>query len=76
MKTFTEKKIKEYAIKLRKIHAEIEKKQFYCNEHNFKMEEKALFYEAERVRKIIHETENFFDLGFVWDNSLNEQNKK
>ena len=43
---------------------------FFCQDHNFKLEEQALRNDAELVRKIIHEMEKEFNLGFVWDKSL------
>ena len=69
---FSEKEIKAFVIKLRKKHRAIQEKQFFCNDHNFKLEAEAKRSEAEVVRRIIHEMENEFDLGFVWDDSLND----
>ena len=70
-RSFSKKEIKAFVIKLRKKHRAIEEKQFFCNDHNFKLEAEAKRSEAEVVRHIIHEMENEFDLGFVWDDSLN-----
>jgi hemerythrin superfamily protein len=70
-RSFSEKEIKTFVIKLRKKHRSIEEKQFFCNNHNFKLEAEAKRSEAEIVRRIIHEMENEFDLGFVWGDSLN-----
>ena len=69
--TFTEKQLKDFVIKLRKKHAKIEEQQFFCNKHNFNLEAELKKSEAEVVRRIIREMENEFDLGFVWDKSLN-----
>jgi hypothetical protein len=69
-KLFTEKQLKDFVIKLRKKQSDIEQKMFFCQDHNFKLEEQALRNDAELVRKIIHEMEKEFDLGFVWDKSL------
>lgn len=71
-RSFSEKEIKAFVIKLRKKHRAIEEKQFFCNDHNFKLEAEAKRSEAEVVSCIIHEMENEFDLGFVWDDSLND----
>ena len=72
VRSFSEKELKAFIIKLRKKHRAIEEKQFFCNDHNFKLEAEAKRSEAEVVIKIIHEMENEFDLGFVWDDSLND----
>lgn len=69
-KTYTKKELKDFVIKLRKKHAKIEEQQFFCNRHNFNLEAEAKRNEAEVVRRIIHEMEQDFDLGFVWDKSL------
>lgn len=71
-RSFSEKEIKAFIIKLRKKHRAIEEKQFFCSSHNFKLEAEAKRNEAEVVRRIIHEMQNEFDLGFVWDNSLDD----
>ena len=70
MRSFSEDELKAFVIQLRKKHRDIEEKQFFCNDHNFKLEAEAKRSEAEVVRHIIHEMENAFDLGFVWDSSL------
>jgi hypothetical protein len=70
MRSFSEDELKAFVIKLRKKHRDIEEKQFFCNDHNFKLEAEAKRSEAEVVRCIIREMENAFDLGFVWDSSL------
>ena len=69
-KKFTEKELKDFVIKLRKKHHAIEEQQFFCNQHNFNLETEAKRNEAEIVRRIIHEMEQDFQLGFVWDKSL------
>lgn len=69
-KTYTEKQLKDFVIKIRKKHAKIEEQQFFCNKHNFNFEAEAKKNEAEVVRRIIHEMEMEFELGFVWDKSL------
>jgi len=70
MRSFSEDDLKAFVIQLRKKHRDIEEKQFFCNDHNFKLEAEARRGEAEVVRRIIHEMEKAFDLGFVWDSSL------
>lgn len=70
MRSFSEDELKAFVIQLRKKHRDIEEKQFFCNDHNFKLEAEAKRSEAEVVRRIIHEMEKAFDLGFVWDSSL------
>ena len=72
VRSFSEKELKAFIIKLHKKQRAIEDKQFFCNDHNFKLEAEAKRREAEIIRKIIHEMENEFDLGFVWDDSLND----
>jgi len=67
---FPEKKIRDFVIHLRKKQREIEQQCFFCNKHNFKLEAESKRNEAEAVQKIIHELEREFDLGFVWDSSL------
>ena len=69
MRSFSEDELKAFVIQLRKKHRDIEEKQFFCNDHNFKLEAEAKRSEAEVVRRIIHEMEKAFDLGFVWDSS-------
>ena len=69
-KTYTEKQLKDFVIKLRKKHAKIEEQQFFCSKHNFNLELEAKRNEAEVVIRIIREMENEFELGFVWDKSL------
>ena len=68
---FTKEQIIKFVIKLKKQHFEIQKKQFFCSDHNFNLEAKAKENEGEVVRKICHQMEDEFDLGFVWDESLN-----
>ncbi len=70
IRNFSEDTLKAFVIKLRKKQRDIEEKQFFCNDHNFKFEAEVKKSEAEVVRKIIHEMEREFDLGFVWDKSL------
>jgi hypothetical protein len=70
MRSFSEDELKAFVIQLRKKHRDIEEKQLFCNDHNFKLEAEAKRSEAEVVRRIIHEMERAFDLGFVWDSSL------
>ena len=69
-KIFTEQQLKKFVIKLRKKHRVIEDKQIFCSQHNFKIESEVKRIEAELVRVIILEMEHEFNLGFVWDNSL------
>ena len=70
MRSFSEAELKAFVIQLRKKHRDIEEKQFFCNDHNFKLEAEVKRSEAEVVRRIIYEMEKAFDLGFVWDKSL------
>jgi len=69
-KTYTEKQLKDFVIKLRKKHSEIEQQQFFCSKHNFNLELEPKRNEAEVVIRRISEMENEFELGFVWDKSL------
>lgn len=62
--------LKAYVIKLRKRKAEIEKQQFFCQDHKFLLEAELKKQQAELLQKIICEFEQEFDLGFVWDSSL------
>ncbi len=66
----TKEELRDFVIKLRRKHDEIGKKQFFCDKHNFKLEAEAKKNEAEVVREIISHLEHDFDLGFVWDESL------
>lgn len=70
-KTYKADELKAFIIKLRKKQRDIEEKQIFCSEHNFKLEASAKQNEADVVRRIIQDMENEFDLGFVWDDSLN-----
>lgn len=70
VRSFTESDLKAFIIKLRLKHRKIEEKQIFCLEHNFKLEAQAKQNEADVLRRVIHEMENEFDLGFVWDKSL------
>lgn len=69
-KTYTEKQLKDFVIKLRKKHSEIEQQQFFCAKHNFNLEAVLKNSEANIVRRIIQDMEMEFELGFVWDESL------
>ena len=55
----------------KEIHRDIEEKQIFCQQNNFNLEAESKKNEADVVRRIIHEMENEFELGFVWDDSLN-----
>lgn len=68
----TKKQLKDFVIKLRKKDDEFEKQQKFCRDHNFHFEEQIFEAKAQLVRGIVHEMERDFDLGFVWDESLNE----
>lgn len=70
VRSFSEDELKSFVIKLRKKNRELEQKQFFCQDHNFTLEAEAKRSEADVVRRIIHEMEMDFDLGFVWDKSL------
>ena len=70
VRSFTESDLKAFIIKLRLKHRKIEETQIFCQEHNFKLEAQAKQNEADVLRRVIHEMENEFDLGFVWDKSL------
>lgn len=72
MSVISQKKLKDFVIKLRKKHRTIESKIQFCELHNFKLEAESKRNEAELLRKTIHEIEDEFDLGFVWDKSLND----
>lgn len=65
-----QKKIRDFVIHLRKKQKDIEQKVSFCNQHNFRLEAESKRNEADVVQIIIHEMENEFDLGFVWDSSL------
>ena len=67
---FTEKQAKDFVINLRKKQKDIEQKISFCKQHNFRLEAESKRNEADVVQSIIHEMENEFDLGFVWDSSL------
>lgn len=67
---FTEKKIKDFVIRLRKMQKDIEQKISFCKQHNLRLDAESKRNEADLVQRIIHEMENEFDLGFVWDSSL------
>lgn len=69
-KMVPEKKIRDFVVTLRRKQREIEQQCFFCNKHNFKLEAQSKRNEAEIVQKIIYELEGEFDLGFVWDESL------
>lgn len=70
-KTFTEQQLKAFVIKLRKKQHDVEEKRNFCNEHNFTIEAQVQQVKADAIQKIVHEMERDFDLGFVWDDSLN-----
>lgn len=70
VRSFTDSDLKAFIIKLRLKHRKIEETQIFCQEHNFKLEAQAKQNEADVLRRVIHEMENEFDLGFVWDKSL------
>lgn len=70
VRSFSENDLKSFIIKLRRKHRKTEEEQIFCQQHNFKLEAQAKQNEADVIRRIIHEMENEFDLGFVWDNSL------
>ena len=69
-KTYTEQQLRDFVIKLRKKHSEIEQQQFFCSKHNFNLEAVLKNSEANIVKRIIHDMEMEFELGFVWDKSL------
>lgn len=69
-KKITEQELKNFVIKLRKKHSEIEQQQFFCSKHNFNLEAVLKNSEANIVKRIIHDMEMEFELGFVWDKSL------
>lgn len=69
-KTFTEKQLKYFVIKLRKKHDEIEQQQFFCSKHNFNLEKEAKRNEAEVIKRIIYDMETDFELGHVSVNSF------
>lgn len=71
-RTFTEDELKAFVVKLRKKHTSIEEKRFFCNNHNFNLEAEAKKSQSDVVMDIIHEMQKDFDLGFVWDESLND----
>lgn len=66
----TKGNLKKMVIQLRKKHMEIQREQFFCQDHKFKLEAEAKRNQADLVQEIIHQIENEFDLGFVWDKSL------
>lgn len=68
--SFPVKKIRDFVVHLRKKSRQIEEQEVFCNQHKFLLEAASKRNEAEAVRRIIHELENEFDLGFVWDSSL------
>ncbi len=68
----TKKQLKEFIIKLRKMQRNLEKQETFCREHNFHLEKEVFSQKAKLVGTITHDMENHFDLGFVWDNSLND----
>lgn len=70
VRSFTENDLKSFIIKLRRKHRKVEEEQIFCQQHNFKLEAQSKQNEADIIRRIIHEMENEFDLGFVWDKSL------
>ena len=59
-------------IKLKKQELRIIDKMKFLDDHNFEFEKLSLRKESERVKEIIRMIENDFDLGFVWDESLDE----
>lgn len=62
--------LKDFVIKLRKKVKDVQNKQAFLNQHNFTFEAQAATREIEAINKIILEMENDFELGFVWDESL------
>ena len=70
-KTFTEKQLKDFVIKLRKKQRDMEEQRNFCHEHNFIIEKQIQQIKADLIQNIVHEMEREFDLGFVWDDSLN-----
>ena len=70
-RTFTEAQLKAFVISLRKKQQAIEEKEMFCTEHNFDIEATAKRNEAALVKRIVIEMEREFELGFVWDKSLN-----
>lgn len=68
--TYKEQQLKDFVIKLRKREKEILQQQVFCKEHNFQLELQAKRNESELLREIIMLIENEFQLGFVWDKSL------
>ena len=70
VRSFSENKIKKFIIKLRKKHQEIDKKMIFFQEHKFNLELKCQRKISENIRKTISEMEDEFDVGFVWDDSL------
>lgn len=70
-KTFTEQQLKDFIIKLRKNQRKVEETRNFCNEHNFTIEAQVQHVKALEIQKVVHEMEANFELGFVWDDSLN-----
>lgn len=64
-KTFKEKQIRNFVIKLRQKQDEIEMQMFFCSEHNFNLEVEVKRKEADVVRRIIYDMEKEFELGYV-----------
>ena len=69
-RTFSKDELKSFVIKLRKQHRKIQEEQIFCHQHNFDMETEFKRKQADIVQNIIFEMESEFDLGFVWDKSL------
>lgn len=67
---FTEKKVKDFVIHLRKKQKDIEQKISFCKNYNLRLDAESKRNEWDLLQNIIHEMESEFDLGFVWDSSL------
>ena len=70
VRSFSENDIKKFIIKLRKKQQDIDKEMMFLQEHKFNAELECQRKLSENTRKIINEMENEFDVGFVWDDSL------
>lgn len=66
----SEEGAKNLIIMLRKMDQEIMNEQMYCHKRNFKLEQMSLMQQHELLSKIIMQCQNHFDLGFVWDKTL------
>lgn len=67
----TQKQLKDFVIKLRKKARELELEQMFCNKRGFTLESQVFDQKIRILNDVIHDMERTFDLGFVWDDSLN-----